>query len=55
MWHTDDKERDEEGSAKERSGEARSRVEMGCHVGGMPRVSMLRGGSHAVAIVMSWR
>ena len=33
MRHTDDQEGDEEGSAKEGSGEAGSRVEMGCHGG----------------------
>lgn len=53
MWHTDDEEGDEKGSAEERSGEARSRVKMGCHVGGEQRVSMLRGEAHAVAIAMS--
>lgn len=54
MWHTDDEEGDEEGSPEERSGEARSRVKMGCHVRGVQRVSsMLRGEAHAVAIAMS--
>ena len=55
MGHTDDEEGDEEGSAEERSGEARSRVEMWCHVGGVQRGSMLKGGAHAVAIAISWQ
>ncbi len=34
MRHSDDQEGDEEGSAKEGSGEAGSRMEMGCHGAG---------------------
>ena len=33
MWHADNQEGDEEGSAEERGGETGSRVEMGNHGG----------------------